>query len=208
MAIAPDKRRKSSSNYDSAVKLVENTNLISWGICMNPQCPTDTELTQGAHMWFAIEVRRGREHHVADMLAVREHPHFLPLRSADPSRRGLPKPIFPGYLFCRINLSDRRAPVVGIPGVIRLVGIGRVPTAVPDAEIDAIRRITATSVPVESESYRTGEKIRVIRGPLRGVEGVLLAIKNLHRLIVSIELIQRSVSVEIEKDWIAPQDVP
>src|SRR5206468_761975 len=90
-------------------------------------------------------------------------------------------------------------------GIIRILGVGNVPVPVDDAEIMALQTIVANK---QARIYprpglEVGSKVRITMGPLRGVVGVLRAIKNTHVLIVSVDLLRRSVVVEIEAEWIA-----
>jgi|SRR5580658_605410 transcription antitermination factor NusG len=162
--------------------------------------------------WFAVYVQARREEFVAEAMASRSHEHFLPMRVPESSGSGRVRrekaPLFPGYLFCRLNLGDRHMPVVSIPGVIRLVGNGRKPLPVPDCEIDSLRIVVASCLRADPISVpEIGKKVRIIRGPLSGVEGVLISIKNRHRLVVGVQMIQRQVAVEIEDNWVTKLDV-
>jgi transcription antitermination factor NusG len=174
--------------------------------------PVDTELSVSEKLsWFAVQVQARREEFVAEILASRGQEHFLPMRDPEfpsPSRvRRVKSPLFPGYLFCRLNLADRHMPVVTIPNVIRLVGNGRRPLPVFDAEIDALRKVVASSLRVEPISVPdVGGRVRIVRGPLRGVEGILLSVKDRHRLVLGVQMIQRQVAVEIEEDWVTTLD--
>ncbi|HUI73486.1 MAG TPA: transcription termination/antitermination NusG family protein, partial [Candidatus Acidoferrum sp.] len=107
-------------------------------------------------------------------------------------------PLFPGYVFVRMALRDRRK-VQQIPGVARLVEFGGTPAALPEEEIEALRTSLASGVRAEPHPFLTaGRKVRVKCGPLAGVEGILLKRKGKFRVVISIELIQRSVAVEME----------
>jgi transcription antitermination factor NusG len=157
--------------------------------------------------WFAIQVQGRREEFVAEFLASRGQEHFLPMRvpeSANRRRlRRINAPLFPGYLFCRLNLTDRHMPVVTIPGVIRLVGNGKRPLPVFDEEIHALQSVVASRLPIEPISVPDiGERVRIIRGPLCGVEGILLSLKGRRRLVIGVQMIQRQVAVEIEDNWV------
>ena len=111
-------------------------------------------------------------------------------------------PLFPGYLFCRLDVK-RRLPVLMSPGVVDLVGFGKVPAAIEDAEVDAVRAIIASGLPAQPWPFmREGQRVLVEDGPLRGVEGMITNIKDRHRLVVSVTLLQRSVSVEMDPAWI------
>jgi transcriptional antiterminator RfaH len=159
--------------------------------------------------WYAVQVKTRQEKSAAQQLEYRGYEYFLPLcRSENQKQTGgkaqaPPDALFPGYLFCRLNLSDCRMPVVATPGVIRLVGYGAGPVPVPDEEIAALQTLMNSPLPVEpAEFAQPGTKVRICHGPLRGVEGYVDNIKTQNRLVVRVTLLQRAVSVEVEP-WMA-----
>jgi transcription antitermination factor NusG len=112
--------------------------------------------------------------------------------------------VFPGYLFCRMDLQQR-VPMLNTPGVASIVGVGRCAAPVQDSEIRAIQRIIESGLPVAPSPFlKAGQFVYIDRGPLAGVEGIVIASKNHNRLVVSVEMLRRSVTVEIESDWAAP----
>jgi transcription antitermination factor NusG len=163
----------------------------------------------GRLQWFAVQVRTQREKRVAQILAERGYEQFLPLCiSSRAGSRGT-EALFPGYLFCRLDLGDRRTPVVTVSGVIGLVGVGGRPEPVPDSEINSLMSIVAAQLPNDCVSFpQTGEKVRILQGPLRGVEGILCRVQNEGKLVVGVSLLQRAVSVEMHESWIAVNDRP
>jgi transcription antitermination factor NusG len=111
-------------------------------------------------------------------------------------------PLFPGYVFCRPK-SMRRAEVLATPGVREFVSFGDGPASIPEYEIDAVRRLVSSGLPVGPHPFlKVGQKVRITRGSLRDVEGVLLEVKDAFRLVVSINLLQRSVAVTIDRDFL------
>lgn len=166
------------------------------------------DLARFANQWFALQVKHGFEHVCACMLRGKGYEEFLPLctfpdMATGRKVRSRPQPLFPGYLFCRLS-GDANGPVVTTPGVIRIVGYGRTPSPICEEEIVAIRSLMESGCGVSSWPYlQTGQSVRLIAGPLCGIEGILLKIKNAHRLVVSISLLQRSAAVEIDTGWIA-----
>jgi transcription antitermination factor NusG len=111
-------------------------------------------------------------------------------------------PLFPGYLFCRLDLN-RRLPLLTTPGFLYLVGKGKTPEPVDEREILAIQSVVRSRVPAMPwPAVVVGQKVRLERGPLRGVEGIVAKVADQHRIFVNVTLLQRSVSVQVESEWI------
>jgi transcription antitermination factor NusG len=101
----------------------------------------------------------------------------------------------------------KRLPILTTPGVIRIVGVGKIPVPIEDSEINALQRITKAGLALRPCDYlRVGNRVRVEEGPLKGVEGILLKKKNEQRLVVSVTLLQRSVAVEFNSEDISPSE--
>jgi len=114
-------------------------------------------------------------------------------------------PLFPGYLFCRFDVHDRLLPILTSPGVISIVGAGRTPVPVSDEEVVTVQAVVRSGLPAQPWPCLTvGSRVVIERGPLEGLEGVTLSVDKKYRLIVSIPLLQRSVAVEIEREWVRP----
>jgi transcription antitermination factor NusG len=153
-------------------------------------------------LWFAAYTSANHEKRVAEQLEVRSVEHFLPVyesvRRWKDRRMKLQLPLFPGYVFVRLALRDRLQ-VLQVPGVAKLVGFNGRPTPLPQGEIDALRTSLTSGVRAEPHPYlRVGRRVRVKRGSLIGLEGVLVRRKNGTRFVISLDLIMRSVAVEIE----------
>lgn len=160
--------------------------------------------------WFAMQVKRNHERITAMHLADRGYETFLPLykskRRWSDRVKELELPLFPGYLFCHMD-PVKRLQAMTSPGVVRIVGIGKTPVPVDDQEIDSVRAIVKSQLRVEPHAYlEVGEQVRIGHGPLGGLTGILLEIKDQQRLVVGVTLLQRSVAVDIEKDWVIPVD--
>jgi transcription antitermination factor NusG len=158
--------------------------------------------------WYALQVRPRFEKIIASTLLNKGYEGFLPLyrhRSRWSDRiKEVQLPLFPGYLFCRFDVN-KRLPILITPGVLHVVGIGKTPHPVDDDEIAALQTIVLSSLQAEPRAYlAVGRKVRIEIGPLAGVEGILAALKGAHRLVVSVSLLQRSVSVEIDESWVVP----
>jgi transcription antitermination factor NusG len=112
--------------------------------------------------------------------------------------------LFPGYVFCHFD-SNHRLPILVTPGIVRVVGLGSKPEAVDDSEIASIRTVAMSGRPVQPWPFlRSGQRIRLHSGPLTGAEGIFLRVKDEYHLVISVSLLQRSVSVVIETNAVAP----
>jgi len=156
--------------------------------------------------WFALRVKPRHERASAAFLRSKGFDDFVPFYRARHSWsdrvKELDLPLFAGYVFCRFE-PRHRLQVVTTPGVSYIVGVGRTPVPVSDSELAAIRTIANSGVKAEpSEFIELGCRIRLGEGPLCGVEGVLVERKQRQRLIVSVSLLRRSVSIEIDEGWI------
>ena len=113
-------------------------------------------------------------------------------------------PLFPGYLFCRLDLQNR-LPVLMTPGVTQIVGYNRIPVPVDESEVDAIRTTVASGLKSEPWPFlEAGDRVQIEQGPLRGLEGILLEVRGAQRLVLSVTLLQRSVAVEINPAFVRP----
>ena len=157
--------------------------------------------------WFAIQARTSREKITKLFLENRGFDCFLPLAKASHRWSDRVKqfelPLFPGYLFCRMNPQDR-LPVLQAPGVIQIVGVGKMPLPVAEEEIEAIQLASASGLATMPWPYmQVGNVARIEGGPLRGLTGVIVKIKSGMKLVLSVSLLQRSVAVEIDRDWVS-----
>jgi transcription antitermination factor NusG len=173
------------------------------------------EISRGAEVeayllphWYAAHSCANHEKRVADQLANRGIENFLPqyesLRKWKDRRMKLKLPLFPGYVFVRTALRDS-LPVLQIPGVVRLVGFGGRPMAVPEAEVARIRDFLNKGFQAEPYPFLSvGSRIRIKSGPLAGLEGVLTRHKGRQRVVLSIEMIQRSMVVDADASDLEP----
>jgi len=158
--------------------------------------------------WFALCTRAQHEKSVSSALRSKGYEEFLPLyrcrRRWSDRFKEIELPLFPGYVFCRFDLN-RRLPILTTPGVALIVGSGRTPLPVEDHEIAALQSIASSKFETEPWPFlQVGQRVRIEQGVLEGVEGILLALKKPHRLVVSVTLLQRSVAVEIDQEWAKP----
>ena len=158
--------------------------------------------------WYALHVRPRFEKHVQTHLEEKGYEVFYPTyavkRKWSDRVKLLEFPLFPGYVFSRFSV-DARLPILVTPGVNQVVGAGKTPVMVDEAELLAIRRIMESGVATEPWPYlKVGETVRIESGPLEGMLGIVTRIKNSYRLVVSVSLLMRSVSVELDSKWIKP----
>jgi len=158
--------------------------------------------------WFAVRVRSNHERLTAAHLRERGYEEFSPSwkiqRRWSDRTKEMDQFLFPGYVFCRLNPSHR-LPVLTAPGVVDLVGFGKNPAPIPDHEIENVRQMVQSGLLVMPWPYLDlGHRVLIERGPLAGVEGILVEVKRKYRLVVSVQLLQRSVSAEVDRDWIRP----
>jgi transcription termination/antitermination protein NusG len=163
--------------------------------------------------WFAVWTRSRQEKVAASMLDALGVQYFLPLKSElhrwSDRDQIVSSPLFSGYLFVRFNPSrDSRLRVLGTPGVAGLVGNHTGPLPIPDDEIDNIRAVLAGKV--ETSPYPfflVGERVRVTRGALAGVEGKLVRCNAEFKLVISVEMIRQSIALSIHASEVEPVEV-
>ena len=164
----------------------------------------------GAEPWYAVWTRSHCERLVAQQLAAKGFAAFLPEMGERSVRQGkahiVPVPMFPGYLFLRHAMQKSSyVEILKVRGIVRILegGWTRL-TPIADEEVDAIQRLVDAGVPVFAHAYfRHGDRVRVVHGPLTGVEGIFLRDKpHRGRLVVSVNLLQTSVAVEVDADFV------
>jgi len=158
--------------------------------------------------WYAAYTSANHEKRIAEQLKIQQVEYFLPLypsvRQWKDRRVTLQLPLFPGYVFVRMALRDRLG-VQRIAGVAWLVGFNGKPAQLPESEMDNLRASLGRGIKAQPHPLLTiGQTIRVKRGPLAGLQGILVRRKNQMRLVVSVQLIQRAMSVEIDESQVEP----
>ncbi|MGO9338919.1 MAG: UpxY family transcription antiterminator [Terracidiphilus sp.] len=163
--------------------------------------------------WFAVWTRSRQEKVAAAMLETLGVSHFLPLKSEvrqwSDRKQTVHVPLFSGYLFVRMNPSkDSRLQVLKVPGIAGFVGNTSGPLPIPDQQIEDIRtvltrRVECSVLPLLTE----GDRVRVIRGPLEGIEGRLLRSNSTSRLLISIEMIHKSLAVTVSRQDVELMEV-
>lgn len=159
--------------------------------------------------WYALQTGQRTEKITAELLQQKGYDPFLPTYVL--KRRWLDRvkvlelPLFPGYVFCRLDPLVR-LPVLTTPGVLSIVGLGKRPIAISENQIDDVRRIVQSTTSAEPWPYlECGDCVTVSDGPLRGIEGILVLVKNSCRVVISITLLQRSVAVEVDRGAVLPR---
>jgi transcription antitermination factor NusG len=158
--------------------------------------------------WFALQVRTRWENSAAMLLSGKGYQTLLPTYETSKRWNGrvkrLKAPLFPGYVFCQFDALNR-LPILVTPGVISVVGRGRVPLPVDDAEITALQTVVSSGLSTEPWPYlEIGQRIRIESDALKGLEGILIKFKGNHRIVVSVSLLRRSVALEIDRNCVSP----
>ena len=158
--------------------------------------------------WYALRTRSRHEKLVRDRLVRLGVEHLLPtvvrLNQWKDRKKKVEVPIFSGYCFARFLWGDR-LPVLKVAGVVEIVGGGERPEAIPEQEIAAIQSLMSSTLPYDSYPYlREGMLVEVVRGPLQGVQGMLVRKAGRCRLVLAVHLIQQAAAVEIDADEVAP----
>jgi transcriptional antiterminator NusG len=162
----------------------------------------------GADRWYALYVRSRHEKTVENRLKGKGYTAFSPSYRTRRQRvdriTEIEVALFPGYVFCQFD-SNKRLPILITPGIVGVVGRRNTPEPVDDTEIESIRTLALSGRSVQPWPFlESGQRIRLHSGPLIGAEGIFLRVKDEYHLVVSITLLQRAVSVVIEKDAVVP----
>jgi transcription antitermination factor NusG len=164
--------------------------------------------SEECQQWYALRVRSNYERTVSSALEQKGYTQFLPTyeqKSKWSDRvKTINKPLFAGYVFCQFDVANR-LPILTTPGVVGVVGLGKIPAPITETEIAAIQRIVDSGIAAIPWPLCTvGQRVVIEAGPLVGVEGRVLEIRNSCRIVVAVSLLQRAVSAEIERSWIRP----
>ena len=160
--------------------------------------------------WFAVWTRSRQEKVAAAMIESLGVSNYLPfrteLRQWSDRKQKVTVPLFSGYLFVRMNLLDgSKLRILKLPAVAGFVGNSSGPLPIPDYQIEAVRAVVTQGVECTVHSLlEEGDLVRVVRGALAGVEGRLIRFNSVSRLVISIEMIHRSLSVSISRNDVEP----
>jgi transcription antitermination factor NusG len=156
--------------------------------------------------WYAIRTRSNHEKLAASVLQGKGYEPYLPAYRRRRKAEVMVETehlLFPGYVFCRFDFT-KRLPILMTTGVISVLGFGKEPAPIPDEEMEAVEAVLRSGYPAEPCAYlREGQRVRVTGGSLDGVEGIVVKKKNRFRMVVSVTMLQRSISVEIDGDQLA-----
>ena len=165
------------------------------------------ELQSSNFPWYAVRTKSNQEKTAATILESKGYEQYLPTykvrRQWSDRLMETRLPLFPGYVFCRFD-ERKRLPIMTTPGVVSIVGFGKDPVPVHDAEIQAIQTTLASGLAADPCPFiREGQRVRITRGPLENVEGILLKKQSSLKFVVSVVLLQRSISVDLDSSWIS-----
>lgn len=162
------------------------------------------------HNWFAIRTKSNRESAVCEALVGKGFEVLCPryrqtsIHITNQRRKSSSvalKPLFPGYLFSRFDVTER-LPILVVPGVMNVVSNGRIPIPLDESEIESLRVLVNSALTIGPHPYlRVGDRVMVSQGPLAGASGYIVQTDR-KRLIVSITLLQRSVAVDVASEWL------
>jgi transcription antitermination factor NusG len=161
----------------------------------------------GVLNWYALYTCPRHEKSVAHQIEQRNLDCFLPLyrsvRSWKDRRKELELALFPGYVFVQMELADRLR-VLALPSVVHLVSFNGVPARLPEGEVEGLRQ-RLIGAKVEPHPYLcVGRRVRVTAGPMQGLEGIVVRRKDRCRVVFSLDLLRRSVAVEVDQSVLEP----
>lgn len=168
--------------------------------------PENTFLEQ---KWYALTVPYQHEQRTEKALQSKGLETLVPVyrsrRQWSDRVKDVELPLFAGYVLCQFDLAQRIR-VLDTPGVSKIVGFGGAVTALEDCEVAGIQRLVALKVPLAPWPYlKAGDRVKVEHGPMRGLEGTLLRTKDTMHLVIGVELLQRSLAVEVDRESVIPQ---
>lgn len=198
-------RSCSQERYRGLSNLTQNSGLVVAAESLRSE--SDALAPLESH-WYAAHVCSRHEKQVARQLEERRVSCFLPVyrsvRRWKDRRKELDLVLFPGYVFVHLDLKDRLR-VLQVPSVVRLVSFNGQPAPLPDSEIEALNNGLAGGVRAEPHPYlKVGRRVQVKYGPLAGAQGILVRRKDKFRVVLSIDLIMRSVAVEVDEADVEP----
>jgi transcription antitermination factor NusG len=166
-----------------------------------PEDPQTIETGTG-EQWYAAYTKHQHEKSAASLLEKKGFEILLPLYRTTHRWKDrvqpVALPVFPCYVFIRANLA-RKLAILQTPGIFWLLGNSGNAAVVPDADIEAIRKIMTSAAAYEPHPYlKSGDRVRVIDGAIAGVEGILTRVKNRYRVVLSVDLLRQALAVEVD----------
>jgi transcription antitermination factor NusG len=165
-------------------------------------------MTREHMQWYALRVRSNQERIAEAVLNEKGYHSFLPLhrstRRWSDRTKVIHQPVFPGYLFCEFDVTQRE-PVVTVGSVIQVVGFGQGPTPVDATELEQVRAAIGSGMPITPcGHFEKGQPVQVQEGPLAGLKGAFVRYHGVNRLVLTVSLIQRSILVELDAFGVIP----
>jgi transcriptional antiterminator NusG len=163
---------------------------------------SDTDYGRTDRRWYAVYTVVRHEKAADSALKKKQIETYLPLREVTSQWKDRKKrvllPLFPGYLFVNTTL-DYKLHILNTRGIVRILGVSGTPAPVPEDQIESIRRLLESKVPFDPHPYlREGKMVIVTHGPLQGITGRIVKRRGLNKLILSVDLIKRAISVEVD----------
>jgi transcription antitermination factor NusG len=195
----------------STVQLnVENTPPSEDGEALrkNGEIPVMAQPPALSRNWFAVYTTCRHEKRVAHHMEQRQIEYFLPTyrtqhRWKDGTKAVLDLPLFPGYVFVRINLQDRVG-VLEVPGVLSMIGTAKQPAPLPDLEVEALRTGLDPTRAEPHPLLTVGQRVRITRGALAGVEGIVVRKKSGLQVVLTLSLLMQSIAIEVSGEDVEP----
>jgi transcriptional antiterminator RfaH len=174
---------------------------------------TDIEFSPSSSLpWYGLRTKSKHEYVALKALGGQGYESYLPLhrRRRQWSDRVVEseQPLFPGYVFCRFD-AQQRLPILATLGIVSIVGFGNGPVAIADTEIEAVQTLSRSGAAAQTCPFICeGQRVRIDHGALEGLQGILLQNKNQWRVVISVTMLQRSVAVEVDREWTSPVGEP
>ncbi len=158
--------------------------------------------------WYVLRVATGHELHTAELLRQKGYEEFTPsyvVRRQWVDRiKQIHLALFPGYIFCRCD-PEMSSKAVMTPGVLRIVSFCNQPAVITEEQISTLKALVASGLKPRPWPYlHCGDMVELQAGPLRGARGRVVCCDDECKLVVSIELLQRSVAVTVDREWVSP----
>lgn len=168
---------------------------------------SDGDPQHDLEQWYAVRVKSNRERVTGQAMRGRGVEASIPEYQRRSFRRGrehmISQPLFPGYVFCRFS-DQTRLPVMMIPGVLHVVSIGGRPAPIDADEMMRVFTLAESELNLSPHPYlAAGQTVRIDEGPLKGVDGIVLSDEGQPKLVVSVTLLQRSVAVNVNREWLS-----